>query len=305
MIGFFCILIIIIIAIFFLTKHFTIKNNQIAVIQLPGLSLLQKISIDGAIISYRTIGHGPDLLLLPSAQMTLYTWNVKFIQTLAKHYRLILVDYPGINESVMKSGEFTVQGLAEIFSNFISAINLQNFTLVGYSMGGWIAQWIAIHHAERLAKLILIASDAGGSRATPTAMALLTQLMEAVSDEERHQLIGKTLFTDKILPIAIPPLSAVVRVSGNLAKVPSNMLNQEYNLAQAWFAGSGTYKLLSQIAIPTLVITGILDKIVHRQNALVLANSIPGAKLSEYPDAAHGVIFQYPKQVAQEIIQLK
>lgn len=273
-------------------------------INLKGLSAVQLVTTDSAVISYRTIGHGPSLLLLPAAQMTLYTWDVDFIENLAQRFQVILVDYPGINESVMHSGQFTVEGLTKVFAEFIAALQLKNITLVGYSMGGWIAQWLAIYYSDRMTNLVLIATDAGGSRATPTAVVLLEQLVKEMPDEQRYELLTGNLFSDKASPIMMPKLTAIVRASGSLGRVPLAILNQEYRLAQEWLDGSGSYKLLSRIQMPTLVITGILDKVVHRQNALVLANSIPGAKLTEYSDAAHGIIFQYPSELAAEIIQL-
>lgn len=282
----------------------TRKIGQGGLLNLYGLSDLHKITTDSAEISYRTIGHGPVLLLLPDANMTMYTWDVAFIQNLSRSYQVIVVDYPGINESVMHSGEFSVEGLAKIFLEFIEVLHLKAVTLVGYSMGGWIAELIALNDEQRLDSLVLIATDAGGLRATPTSGDVLQQLIQPMSSEDKFKLICETLFGLRFAEEMAPKLRALVVSGGHLTNVSLAILKQQLRLTQAWLDGQGSYKRLLNIRIPTLVITGILDQVIHRQNALVLANGIPNACLVEYPLGGHGVIYQYPIEISLEIAKL-
>lgn len=272
-------------------------------LNLQGLSDLHVASMKSADISYRIIGHGPVILLLPTAQMTMYAWDVEFIEQLAKSFQVILPDYPGVNASVLKEGEFSVLGLANIFAEFISILHLKAITVLGYSMGGWIAQRLVLDHGQQIDSLVLIATDAGGVRATSTAANVVEKLAQPMSKSARQLFLSQTVFSAAELNKIIPKLKALRASAGDLLDVLPAVLQQQYQLAQEWFAGQGTYQQLSRIHQPTIVITGILDKVVHRQNSLVLANGIAGAVRLEYPNAGHGIIYEYPVELAKTIAE--
>ncbi|MBX9705163.1 MAG: hypothetical protein K5Q00_02825, partial [Gammaproteobacteria bacterium] len=143
----------------------------------------------------------------------------------------------------------------------------------------------------------------GGSRATSTAAKVLERLAQPMSKTERQTLLSQTVFASAELKKIIPKLKAMRTSAGELLDVSPAVLQQQYQLAQEWFAGQGTYQQLSQIHQPTIVITGILDKVVHRQNSLVLANGIAGSVRLEYPNASHGIIYEYPIELAKVIAE--
>jgi pimeloyl-ACP methyl ester carboxylesterase len=273
-------------------------------INLNGLSDLKFVTTDNAEISYRTIGQGQPLLMLPAAMMTMYTWDIALIRNLAKRYKVILIDYPGVNESLIYSGEFTVEGLTHIFQEFIQKLHLTKLTLVGYSMGGWLAQWLAIHYPQSIANVVLIATDAGGARVSTNIAGMLEKLVMSKSQAQRIELLTEQVFDKKsyeILEIKLRSLYSMAAEQGLLTNI---MLKQELHLAKLWYEGQGSYKDLSKIQVPTLVMVGVHDKILHRQHALLLANSLPRGKLIEYATAGHGVIYQYPVEIALEICKL-
>jgi len=117
-------------------------------------------------------------------------------------------------------------------------------------------------------------------------------------------ILQSALFPDKVQNLLSAKLEALVNDLGDFARVPKTILQKEAELAKDWYAGSGCYKVLSSIDQKTLVVTGILDTLVHRQNGLVLANGIRNSQLLEYPAAGHGLIYQHPKELAAEIVKL-
>ncbi|MBL4647931.1 MAG: alpha/beta hydrolase [Gammaproteobacteria bacterium] len=273
------------------------------VITLQGLSNLHLTESASAIISYRTLGHGKPLILLPSSHMTMYGWDPVLLEKLAHRYQLFLLDYPGIGASQLKIDEFSVESLATIVHEFIRTLKLQQTLLLGFAMGGWITQQIAIDYGYCIQGLILIASDVGGSRATQPEKDIATALNNTSgTPEEQNKRLMSILFPSIIAEDITPKMADIYKVASWVRNISHRIIKEEMKLSLSWFAGTGTYQYLHQITQPTLIITGNLDKVIHRQNSVVLVNGIQNTKLIEYPDAGHGVLFQHPIDISRQIV---
>jgi pimeloyl-ACP methyl ester carboxylesterase len=275
------------------------------VINIRGLSNLRLAKLPIATIAYRTLGKGPIALLLPAAYMTMYNWDPEFLKQLSKDFKVVICDYPDIGRSVLNHGDFSVMNLSNAFSEFLTSLMPESITVIGYSLGGRIAQKLAIKHPDQVKNLVLIATDVGSSRSKKPDAQINELLAEIVQDPaKREALLLEIMFPAKALALLTDKLHAIFQTAALVEEISNSMCQLENQLADSWYQGTGTYGQLNEIEAKTLVISGEQDHIVDRQNSLLLINGIPGAKGLEFSDAGHGVIYQHPDAIAAAIFEL-
>jgi len=121
------------------------------------------VSVNGAKIVYRRLGSGRPLLVLNGFGATSSDWDPLFIHGLACYNELILLDNRGIGGSADDGAPFDIARLANDAAQVIGTLNFERISILGWSMGGFIAQTLALHHPNRINKLILLSTDPGGS----------------------------------------------------------------------------------------------------------------------------------------------
>jgi pimeloyl-ACP methyl ester carboxylesterase len=286
------------------------KRNIIGewgVLNIRNISDLTILSGLYANIAFRTIGKGPKLFLLPSSHMNMYAWAPELISKLSKHYQVFIFDYPDIGRSKLNRGDFTITNLGKAITEFIKNTTKpdEKVTIVGYSMGGWLAQELAINHYEVVKKLILISTDVGSPRSARADSKILNFLTNASGGFHKGSEKALYLLFPKASISALAPKMNAIFTAANFNNDISNTVIQlENQLINDWYQGPGTYKQLHKIDVPTLVLSGAKDKVINRQNIMLLVNGIPGAQFVEFSDAGHGVIYQYPTRIAEEIMRL-
>src|SRR5437667_1442815 len=130
--------------------------------------LLATVPVDGGRIAWRRIGKGPPLLVLNGFAATSADWDPSFIDgLLASSNDLILLDHRGIGSSTDDGKAFDVAQLASDAAHVIETLGFERGSVLGWSMGGFIAQTLALQHPDRVNKLILLSTDPGGPEADP------------------------------------------------------------------------------------------------------------------------------------------
>lgn len=286
------------------------KRNIIGewgVLNIKNLSGLQISHAKTASIAFRTLGRGSKLIMLPPSHMNMYCWDPQLLRLLSKRYQVIIVDYPDIGESKLKQGEYTVNNIADAMAEFIenSCSKNEKVGLLGYSLGGWVAQAIAIKHPELVNKLALIATDVGSPRSIRTEESIRDKINANSSAAEtfNHEVI-KFLFPAKVLRSMTPKLKAIFNAANFQNDISNSVVLLQQHMADLWYQGSGSYQQLGEIDANTVIIAGAQDMIVNRQNLMLLVNGIRGAQLIEYPDAGHGLIYQHPDSIAETVNKL-
>lgn len=275
------------------------------VINIKHLSELNIAHAHTANIAFRSLGRGQKLIMLPPSHMNMYGWDPELLRILSRKYEVIILDYPDIGASKLKHGEYTVKNLAHAIGEFIRNLTNEKVAICGCSMGGWIAQQVTLDFPDIVDRLTLIATDVGSPRSSLADKETRTILLESSSafDVENKALLTR-LFTPEHLRRMTPKLRAIFTAANFKEDISNSIVLLQQHLAELWYRGEGTYQRLNQIQANTLVITGGQDRIVNRQNSLLLANGIPGAMLVEYPDAGHGVIYEHPTAIAEEMLEL-
>jgi pimeloyl-ACP methyl ester carboxylesterase len=217
---------------------------------------------------------------------TMETWEPAFVNALSKQHRVVIFDNAGIGETQSLPAPLTIDAMADQTSALISALGLGKPDVLGWSMGGMIAQALAVRHPSQVNRLVLSATFPGSGRVAATPQKVVNALNG-----------GGNAALEDLFP-ADQAKSAAAFVAG-AATYPSSapapaatVAAQAKAIIQWWDDRDPAGERTASIAVPTLVADGTIDVADPVSNARALAKLIRGAKLQLYPDAGHAFLFQ-------------
>lgn len=212
---------------------------------------------------------------------------------------LILVDNSGIGSSTDDGGPFGIGQLADDAARVIEMLDVERSSVLGWSMGGFIAQRLALQHPDRINKLILLSTDPGGANADLASADVWSKLidMSGTPHEQARRLLSL------VFPRAIA--ESIYREFGDIvaaarAQLSTDLVNRQVAAMDAWHR-TGIGNRLREINVPVLVATGTADIVIPPSNALRLVNAIPGAWLAQFNGGGHAFMYQYPRPLADLI----
>ena len=260
---------------------------------------MSTIPVQGGRIGYRRMGSGRPLLLLNGLAATNADWDPAFIERLASANELVLLDNRGIGTSADDGGPFDVARLAGDTARVIEALGLGSASVLGWSMGGFIAQALAIDHPTHVQSLVLLSTDPGGSGATLGSPAVRAQLTDASgTPHEQARRLLSLLFPSDLA-------ESVYREFGDLvaearARLSPELVDRQAAAMDAWHR-DGVGDRVGELRSPVLVLTGTEDIVIPAANALSLVNAVPGAWLAQFAGGGHAFMAQYPHAAANVI----
>lgn len=237
-------------------------------------------------ISYRAVGHGRPLVLIMGLGGSIDTWPPGFVAPLARAHRVFAFDNEGIGRSTLRPGTLTITRMGDDTAAFIAALRLDRPDVLGWSMGGFIAQAFAVRHPGDYRRLILSATGPGdGHGVLPSG-----PVIRGLSGQGGN-----------ILSYLFPPnqsreagaFTIAITKYPHFYAAPANIFGLQLVASSQWLAGkdrSGHHD--GRISAPTLIGDGVQDQLVPSANSRRMARLIPHARLKLYPDAGHGFIFQ-------------
>ena len=257
------------------------------------------IPVDGAQMAYRRLGNGRPLLVLNGLAATSADWDPSFIDRLSSANDLVLLDNRGIGASTDDGAPFSIAKLAADTTQAIEALDLGTISVLGWSMGGFIAQTVALDHPNCVHKLILLSTDPGGADAELSSSAVRAQLtdMSGTSHEQARRLLF-LLFPKNVAESIYREFGDTVAAAR--AQLAPELVHRQSVAMDAWHR-DGVGDRLRSLRAPTLVATGTEDIVIPPSNALALVDAIPGAWLAQFSGGGHAFIAQYPRQVADLI----
>ena len=260
---------------------------------------LARIYVAGAQIGYRRIGKGRPLLVLNGFAATSADWDPSFIDSLASSNELILVDHRGIGGSTDDGKPFDIAQLARDAARVIGALGFERTSVLGWSMGGFIAQTLALENPVRVNKLVLLSTDPGGADADLASSAVWSQLidMSGTPHEQARRLLS-LLFPSHVAESFYREYGDIVAAAR--AQLSPDLVNRQAAAMDAWHR-NGVGGRLREIIAPVLIATGSEDVVIPPSNALKLVNALPGAWLAQFPGGGHAFIAQYPRPLADLI----
>ena len=256
----------------------------------------------GRAIAWTAVGEGPPLLLLNGYAATGADWDPVFLGGLAAHFRVITPDSVGLGRSTLAEGEAVgaAAGMTVDAVALLDALGIERATVVGWSMGGFVAQSLARAAPDRVAALGLISTHPGSTDTVDAAPGVFQVLIDH-SGTPREQ-------ATRLLSLLFPPDRAAEAderfgdlVAAARAELPEPVLFMQEEAIVDWHNRPTALPVLDP-AIPTAVIHGGSDTVVPPGNAEALARFHPGASVTVLPECAHAPMAQEPAAVAEAII---
>lgn len=238
-------------------------------------------------VAYRQLGKGAPLLLVMGLGGSIDDWEPAFVNALASHYRVIVFNNAGVGRTSPLPPPLTVTAMANQTSAFISALGLRKVDVLGWSMGGMVAQALTVLHPSQVRRLVLAATQAGTGHALPVPA-------DAAAD-------AASANPSKVLSVLFPPGQAAAErryVTGILTYpgyygAPRELLASQSAAVEGWLKGDNpSGHRVAAIRVPTLVADGTVDALDPAANDRMLAALIRAARLVLYPGAGHGFLFQ-------------
>jgi pimeloyl-ACP methyl ester carboxylesterase len=250
-------------------------------------------------VAYRVYGHGQPLLLITGFSASMDLWDPTLLGELAQHYLVVTFDNRGIGGTSAGDGPYPFSRLADDTAGLIDALNLGRPHVLGWSIGGSVAQDLALRYPEKVNRLILYATDCGGSAADQPAAAVIQQLTDTSGTPQQRG--------ERLLSLILPPtwlrqnFAYVARVFFRPMEAisPAAVARQGEAIA-AW---PGVCDRLGEIRAATLVLHGDDDLIEPVANAPILANGIRGSWMVRLASGGHGMMYQYPRRVARLVLE--
>src|ERR1051325_5574992 len=260
---------------------------------------LTKVPVDGAQIVYGRVGKGGPVLVLNGFAATSSDWDPDFIDGLSSSNELILLNNRGIGGSTDDGQLFDIAKLAADAARVIETLGFERVSVIGWSMGGFIAQTLAVKHPNRIDNLVLLLTDPGGIEADLASLNVWSGLLDTsgTPDEQARRLLF-LVFPRDVAESFYRQLGGIVAAAR--AKVSVELLNRQAAAMEAWHR-DGLTSQLRDLRIPVLIATGMEDIVIPASNALKLANTIPGARLAQFPHGGHAFMAQFPKLLAKVI----
>lgn len=246
-------------------------------------------------IAWYERGSGPPLVMAIGTGSTMAEWDPALLRLLAAHHRLVLFDYPGLGRSSALPGPTTsFAALADTTAAFMAAIGVPRSDVLGWSMGGFVAQQLAIRHPGAVRGLILAGTNPGGDATVlgPTS----DQDTDSDPDPSDAQVLG-----------VLYPRTAAGRAEGRSFlhrldtasesgeipddfDVPAATVAAQVAAEDPWLRSNANMRGLAGLSTPTLVTGGRRDVVVPPANPRWIAAHVPGARLDLFADA-HAFLF--------------
>jgi pimeloyl-ACP methyl ester carboxylesterase len=262
------------------------------------------IDIGGATFAYRPLGpdSGTPVILLNHLAGVLDNWDPRVVDGIAARHRVITFDNRGVGASQGTTPR-SVAAMARDAIAFIRALGYGQVDLLGFSLGGFIAQVIAEQEPQLVRKLILAGTGPAGGAGIDkvTRITLLDTLKATLTFRDPKEYLFFTR-TANGKATARQFVNRLKERTGDRDKpISVTAFRNQLKAIHAW--GRQAPSDLAVIQQPVLVANGDHDRMVPSKNSADLARRLPNARLELYPDAGHGGIFQYHDEFVDEALK--
>lgn len=228
-------------------------------------------------VGYRAVGSGPPLVLIMGYTLNMENWDPRLVHDLAEHNRVVMFDNAGVGRTQALPEPLTIDAMANQTSALIDTLGLGRPDVLGWSMGGTIAQALAVLHPAQVRRLVLCATFPGTGAGLPPSAAAQRDGSLFPANQVKADDAYKTAISE--YPAASAPSAVTITGQGDA-------------LGDWWNDLDTAGPEIGRISAPTLIADGTDDQLVPVVNEHMLASLIPRARLVLYPDAGHGFLFQ-------------
>jgi pimeloyl-ACP methyl ester carboxylesterase len=286
------------------TKPFNTASPSTAATMTSRTAPTRTIDVGGTPFAYRELGPrtGVPVVFLHHFTAVLDDWDPRVIDGVAAKRHVIAFDNRGVGGSG-GSVPHTIDAMADDAVAFIRALGHEKVDLLGFSLGGGVAQVITLEHPELVRRVILAGTGprgGGGIEKMPLIAGSAYTKAALTLRDPRHYLFfnrnatGKRAASDYMARLKERTADRDKRISMQARRAQLKAIRE---------AGLGTPHDLSKIAQPVFVANGDNDVMVASSHSADLARRIPDAKLTIYPDSGHGGVFQHHREFVPAVLE--
>jgi pimeloyl-ACP methyl ester carboxylesterase len=257
------------------------------------------VATPAAELHYERAGSGEPLLLIQGMSGTHVSWGDPFLAPLRERFDVIAFDNRGIGLSAPVDGPFSIIEMAEDTAALMEVLGLESAHVVAISMGGMIAQELALAHPERLRTLTLGCTYCGGTGSQLMPEENARKLMAGMASGDREQAI-RAGYEVNLSPSFRADEGRFAAFREMATSVPAAKETIQLQI-QAIF-GHDTSGRLADLSTPTLVIHGTADGVLPYPNGKLVASLIPGARLETLDGVGHMFWWEQP-EVSADLIR--
>jgi pimeloyl-ACP methyl ester carboxylesterase len=264
---------------------------------------MPKIKAGALNINYETFGEGEPLLLIMGFGMPGRAWLPRIPRFTG--FKVIVYDNRGTGESDKPDlPAYSIAEMADDASALLRALNISRIKICGFSMGGMIAQELALRHPGRVSKMVLGCTTTGGPASIPPAEETIASLLSAMklmpTDPERA--------IDMLLPVVHPPdfVAAHPEIKQMALMGAAMMPPTPADVIERTLEGItrfNSYDRLPEVRCPVLIVHGERDILIKPANAELLKSRLPQAEVFMIPNAGHNFFAENSMGIHQRIVE--
>jgi pimeloyl-ACP methyl ester carboxylesterase len=263
---------------------------------------MPKAKVNGISINYRVEGQGEPLVMIMGFSGRGGDWRFQ-TRVFKNYYRVITFDNRGVGKTDKPSGPYTIKMMEDDTIGLMDHLAIDKAHILGMSMGGMIAQELALNHPDRVKKLILGCTFASNETARDELTDFAPELLEIMesagqSDADIRKVASSIAvyafgnnkwFWSIILPLLMRIRILLVGTRGFMGQYEAALTHN-------------TMDRLHMIEAPTLVITGTADRVIPPNSSDIIASRIPDARLVKVENGSHAFFFEMRSRFNQEVL---
>lgn len=257
---------------------------------------MPEVAANGIRLHYQSEGSGPPVVLVSGLSYGLWTWRW-VAPLLSGAHRVVCLDNRGMDGSEKPPGPYSTPQMAMDVLALLDALELPACTLVGLSLGGFIAQEAALARPERVERLVLMATSFGGPDCLPPSPPALEAMMNREGGPRAIAERGLAINTAPGFASRHPDRAAEYF----RYRERPGMTAESYQAQLAAGIHHDTRARLSGLRMPVLILHGDQDQVSPPGNAELMARRIPGARIQMLEGAGHFLPMERPEEVAEAI----
>jgi pimeloyl-ACP methyl ester carboxylesterase len=252
-------------------------------------------AVDGTTLFYERRGEGEPLLLIQGMSGTHLAWGEPFLAALGDDLDVVIYNHRGVGESGPQDGPVTIVGLADDAAGLLDALGWDTAHVLGISMGGMVAQELALRHPDRIRTLVLGCTYPGGADSRLADPALIQELAGAVLSGDRELALRTGFAANLSAAFASDEANwEPFHTMATTLPVPVDMIMAQMQAVM----GHDAIARLSAIDKPTLVIHGTEDRMLPMVNGELIARAVPDASLELLEGVGHMFWWEQPERSA-------
>jgi pimeloyl-ACP methyl ester carboxylesterase len=247
-------------------------------------------------LSYERAGEGPPLLLIMGMSGTKHHWGDRVLEELRRDFDTIVYDHRDAGDSTKTSQPFSIADLAKDAAGLLESLEIDSAHVMGISMGGMVAQELALARPERIRSLTLGCTYCGGEGSLLTSEGVMRRLAEGMSSGDRERAV-RTAWEVNVSPKFAAEEDAYARFLANGMRyaMPVPVIMEQMRAITA----HDTSARLPELGLPTLVVHGTLDQMLPVENGHMIARLIPDSRLEILKGIGHMYFLEEPERSAQ------